>query len=92
MLRKSQRLWDRSASANTDTEENGDPGGGIMETNPFVDAGSAAPIVLEVIPVENGMDDGVVASNTTAGEGDVVVAEVDVAVEEEEEEVVEWGG
>ena len=73
--------------------ENGDPGGGIMETIPFVDAGSAAPIVLEssaaVIPVENGIDDGLIASTTAAGEGDVVVAEVDVV---EEEEVGELGG
>ena len=88
MLRKSKRLLDRSASANSDSVENEDPGSGVMENTPFVNAGSAAPIVGEssaaVIPVENGLEDSIVtiANSCNSGEGDVVVADVDVVEEE----------
>ena len=52
MLRKSKRLLDRSAS---DSLENDEPGGGVMENTPLIDAGSTGPIIVDpsaaVIPV-----------------------------------------
>ena len=93
MLRKSKRLLDRSAS---DSLENDDPGGGVMENTPFIDAGSAGPIIVDpsaaMIPLDIVMEDGAVTvANTSSaageGAGDVVVAEIDFV----EEEVVECG-
>ena len=79
MLRKSKRLLDRSASANSDSVENEDPGGGVMENTPFVNAGSAAPIVGQssaaVIPVEIGLEDGVVTVANTSASGECDVEE-----------------
>ena len=87
MLRKSKRLLDRSAS---DSLENDDPGGGVMENTPFIDAGSAGPIIVDpsaaVIPVDIGHCGVGWCCDCAAGEGDVVVAEIDIV---EEEEVVE---
>ena len=58
MLRKSKRLLDRSAS---DSLENDDPGGGVMENTPFIDAGSAGPIIVDpsaaMIPVDIVMEE-----------------------------------
>ena len=98
MLRKSKRLLFRSdpgpaEPGDTAPEaENVDIGGGgdgDRELTPFVDTGTAAPVVVDasasVIPVEIDMSDGVVTfpdTSTAEGGGDVVVA-VDVDVGED---------
>ena len=113
MNRKSKRLLDRSAPVQNDhvdprdhgpEVENVDSGGGggggegdDMEMTPFVDTGSAVPIVVDasaaVIPVDIDMSDGVVTvadpSTAAGGGGDVVVA-VDVDVRDDI--AVERGG